>query len=49
MQGFMESYGLKIWNDDDVQEAKATLDGFRKYDAEEATPAAQEADKANSK
>ena len=49
MQGFMDSYGLKIWNDDDVQEAKAILDGFRKYDAEEATPAAQEADKANSK
>ena len=45
----MDSYGLKIWNDDDVQEAKAILDGFRKYDAEEATPAAQEADKANSK
>ncbi len=44
MKGFMESYGLKLWNDDDVQEAKAILDGFRKDDA-----AAAEADKANTK
>ncbi|KAI9465403.1 hypothetical protein BJY52DRAFT_1243748 [Lactarius psammicola] len=43
MKGFMESHGLKLWNDDDVQEAKAILDGYRR-DA-----AAEEADKANSK
>ncbi|KAH8998484.1 hypothetical protein EDB92DRAFT_1941314 [Lactarius akahatsu] len=44
MQGFMHSYGLKMWDDDDVQEAKAILDGFREIDA-----AAAEEDKANSK
>jgi hypothetical protein len=44
MQGFMHSYGLKMWNPDDVQEAKAILDGSREIDA-----AAAEADKANSK
>ncbi|KAH9002677.1 hypothetical protein EDB86DRAFT_2847478 [Lactarius hatsudake] len=44
MQGFMHSYGLKMWNDDDVQEAKAILDGFREIDA-----AAAEEDKASSK
>ncbi len=44
MKGFMESHGLKLSNDDDVQEAKAILDGFREMDA-----AAAEADKANSK
>jgi len=40
----MRSYGLKMEDHDDVQEAKAILDGFRKIDA-----AAAEADKANSK
>ena len=44
MQGFMHSYGLKMWNDADVQQAKAILDEFRADDA-----AAAEADKANSK
>ena len=39
----METYGLKLWNDDDVQEAKSILDGFREIDA------AAEADKANGK
>ncbi|KAH9179332.1 hypothetical protein EDB89DRAFT_1901321 [Lactarius sanguifluus] len=43
MKGFMESHGLKLWNDDDVQEAKAILDGYREMDA-----AATETDKANS-
>lgn len=43
MKGFMETYGLKLWNDDDVQEAKSILDGFREIDA------AAEADKANGK
>ena len=49
MQGFMHSYGLEMWNPDDVKEAKAILDEFRRDDAEEAAAAAQEADKANSK
>lgn len=40
----MHSYGLKMHNDGDLQEAKAILDGFRADDA-----AAAEADKANSK
>ncbi|KAI9428371.1 hypothetical protein H4582DRAFT_2106873 [Lactarius indigo] len=44
MKGFMESNGLKLWNDDDVQEAKAILDGYREMDA----TATAEADKANS-
>ena len=44
MKGFMESYGLKLWDDDDVQEAKAILDGFREMDA-----AAAEMEKADSK
>ena len=44
MKGFMESYGLKLWDDDDVKEAKAILNEFRKMDT-----AAAEKDKANSK
>ena len=44
MKGFMETHGLKLWNDDDVQEAKAILDGYREMDTITA-----EADKANSK
>ncbi|KAI0248589.1 hypothetical protein BJV78DRAFT_1234696 [Lactifluus subvellereus] len=44
MQGFMHSYGLKMYNDDDVQEAKAIIDGFRQLDAADA-----EAGKADSK
>ncbi|KAH9179335.1 hypothetical protein EDB89DRAFT_2239122 [Lactarius sanguifluus] len=43
-QGFMHSYGLNMWSDNDVQEAKAILDGFREIDA-----AAADGDKANSK
>jgi hypothetical protein len=33
MQNFMHSYGLKMWNDDDVQEAKAIADEMLKQDA----------------
>jgi hypothetical protein len=33
MQNFMHSYGLKIWNDDDVEEAKAIADEMLKQDA----------------
>ena len=44
MKGFMESHGLKLSNDDDIQEAKAILDGYREVDT-----ATSEADKANSK
>lgn len=29
MQHFMLSYGLKMWNDDDLEEAKAILEGLR--------------------
>jgi hypothetical protein len=43
MKGFMESYGLKLWDHDDVRQAKAMLDEFREMDA------AEEADKANRK
>ena len=31
MKGFMESYGLKIWNDDDVQEAKQIINEMKKH------------------
>jgi hypothetical protein len=44
MKGFMESHGLKLSDDGDIQEAKAILDGFREMDA-----AAAEADKTDSK
>jgi hypothetical protein len=47
MQGFMHSYGLKMYNPEDVRQAKALLDEFRKDDAADADAA--EADKANSK
>ncbi|KAH9042032.1 hypothetical protein EDB85DRAFT_1218364 [Lactarius pseudohatsudake] len=40
MQGLMHSYGLKMWDDYDVQEAEVILDGFRKIDT-----AAAEGDK----
>ncbi|KAH9080426.1 hypothetical protein EDB83DRAFT_2215474 [Lactarius deliciosus] len=33
MQEFMHSYGLKTWDDDDIQEAEAIFDGFKKVDA----------------
>ncbi|MCJ1301899.1 hypothetical protein MMC08_004700, partial [Hypocenomyce scalaris] len=33
MNNFMNSYGLKMHNAADVQEAKAIIDGFRKMDA----------------
>ena len=29
---FMESHGLKVWNHNDHQEAKAIMDAYRKYD-----------------
>ena len=29
---FMHSYGLKPWNDDDIQEGKAIIEGFRQQD-----------------
>ena len=45
MKGFMESYGLKLWNHDDVEEAKSIIDGFRANDAADAAEAA----KANNK
>lgn len=32
-QNFMHSYGLKMWNDGDVQEAKAIADEMLKQDA----------------
>ena len=38
----MRSYGLKPHNDDDVQEAKDILAGFRKYDEFEANADAEE-------
>ena len=46
MKGFMESYGLKMWDDGDYKQAKSLLDEFRKDDAADA---AAEADKANGK
>jgi hypothetical protein len=36
MQGFMASYGLKIYNDDDIKEAHAILDAMKAADREEA-------------
>jgi hypothetical protein len=36
MNHFMQSYGLKIWNDDDVQEAKEIIKGFRAIDEQNA-------------
>lgn len=32
MKGFMDSYGLKMYNHDDVQEAKSIIQGFREQD-----------------
>lgn len=32
MNQMMQSYGLKMHNHEDVEEAKAILDGFRKID-----------------
>lgn len=32
MNSFMQSYNLKMHDDDDLQEAKAILDGLRKID-----------------
>lgn len=32
---FMHSYGLKPWNDDDVQEAKSIIEAFREHDRAE--------------
>lgn len=34
-QKFMLSYGLKPWDDDDVQEGKAIIQAFRDRDREE--------------
>lgn len=33
-QGFMHSYGLKPWNDDDVAEGRAILEGMKAADRE---------------
>ena len=44
MKGFMETYGLRLYRDGDIQEAKSILDGFREIDA-----AAAEADKTDGK
>jgi hypothetical protein len=41
----MESHGLKLWNDNDIAEAKSIIDGYRANDAADAADAA----KANSK
>lgn len=35
MKPFMESYGLKIYNDEDIQEAKLIINEFKKIDWEE--------------
>jgi len=32
MQNFAQSYGLKIHNDEDLEEAKAIRDAYREYD-----------------
>jgi hypothetical protein len=32
MNQFMQSYGLKMHNDDDIQEAKGIIEGFRQVD-----------------
>jgi hypothetical protein len=32
MNHMMQSYGLKMSNHEDIQEARAILDGFRKID-----------------
>jgi hypothetical protein len=45
MKGFMESHGLKLWNDDDIAEAKSIINGYRANDAYDAAEDA----KANSK
>jgi len=44
MKGMMDSYGLKLYNDDDVQEAKEILKGFRAID-QQAYDARQEEQK----
>lgn len=31
-QGFMHSYGLKPWDDDDVQEGHAIVDAMKRHD-----------------
>jgi hypothetical protein len=32
MEHMMLSYGLKLYNDDDIQEAKQIIEKFREYD-----------------
>jgi hypothetical protein len=32
IKGFMHSYGLKPWNDDDVQEGKQIIEKFKELD-----------------
>lgn len=34
MKNFMESYGLKLYNHEDVEEAHAIIDAFKKSDWE---------------
>jgi hypothetical protein len=34
MHNFMLSYGLKIWNPEDVEEAKAIINAFKQADYE---------------
>ena len=35
MKNFMESYGLRIYNDEDIQEAKAIIKAFKQAEYEE--------------
>lgn len=38
MRNFMHSYGLKMYNDDDVEEAKAIATEMRRQDDQEGEP-----------
>ncbi|KAF8876823.1 hypothetical protein BD779DRAFT_1559227 [Infundibulicybe gibba] len=40
---FMHSYGLKPWNDDDVEEGKQIVEGFKRQDKFEWEEAQREA------
>jgi len=42
MKNMMDSYGLKLSNDDDVQEAKAIIEGFRAVDQQQSNAGKQE-------
>ncbi|CAK4032786.1 Hypothetical predicted protein [Lecanosticta acicola] len=41
-KGFMESYGLKVWELDDHEERKAILDGLREHEWQSRVEAARE-------